>query len=372
MLPVPSPVQVDFDPGPPVYPLSGSSNSSSPFVLKLSRCTNVTYSSLYINVCDSFVLNNEVFDSSGVYIQVIPNVTGCDSIITLHLSINKKYTQQAKEICQGDLFFAGGGNQSSSGTYIDTLQTVTGCDSIVTTYLTVNPKPSPNLGADRDLCSNTTLTVTPGSFANYLWQDMSNASSFTINSTGLYWVTVINNYNCAATDTIIIRNILQSPANFLKEKDSICSYGNLQLQSTNVYPKYQWSNGSTERKITINAQGMYWLKVTDLNGCSGIDTTIVFTKQCMFGVYIPTAFTPYLDGKNDFFKALVFGKVMSFKLQVYDRAGQLVFQTTNPGEQWDGRYKGMEYSTTVFVWQCFYQLEGQQPGYQKGTVTLIR
>ena len=92
----------------------------------------------------------------------------------------------------------------------------------------------------------------------------------------------------------------------------------------------------------------------------------------MLGVYIPGAFTPNSDGRNDIFKALVFGKVVSFKLQVFSREGQLVFQTTDPAKGWDGLYKGMSYSTTTFVWQCSYQLEGQRPDYQKGTVILVR
>lgn len=142
--------------------------------------------------------------------------------------------------------------------------------------------------------------------------------------------------------------------------------------SANAYTNYLWSTGAAERKVTVQNPGTYWLTVTDANGCSGTDSITVFPKQCMSGVYIPTAFTPDGDGKNDFFKALVFGKALLFKLQVFDRWGQVVFQTTDPNKHWDGRNKGIDYSTTTFVWQCFYRLEGQQPEFQKGTVTLIR
>ena len=92
----------------------------------------------------------------------------------------------------------------------------------------------------------------------------------------------------------------------------------------------------------------------------------------MLGVYIPGAFTPNNDGKNDVFRPLVFGKVTSFKLQVFDRAGQVIFQTTDPHQGWDGLNKGMTYPTRVFVWQCSYQLDNQQPAYQKGTVMIVR
>lgn len=361
---------IDFDPGPKEYPVS-SSYGSSPFVLKLGRCKNVTTSTLNISTCTSYTLNNQTFDTSGTYQQIIPNASGCDSVITLLLTITKKVTQQTKEICEGSFFFAGGANQTTTGTYADTLQTSQGCDSIVTTYLYVNPKPLPDLGPDRDICRNT-HTITPGSFKSYVWQDNSTGNSFTVNTPGVYWVRVTNNFNCTATDTFKVKVIFPAPTNFLKDKDSICTYGSLDIVSANAYRYYQWSNGAAERKVSVQSPGIYWLQVTDVNGCSGRDSIAILPKQCMSGVYLPTAFTPNGDGKNDFFKALVYGKVLSFKLQIFERGGQIVFQTADPSKQWDGRNKGVDYSTSAFVWQCFYQLEGQQPGFQKGTVLLVR
>ena len=361
---------MDFDPGPNVYPVGGYSYGA-PFVLKLSRCMGITTSTLNINACNSYTLNNEMFDSSGTYTQIIPNASGCDSIITLHLALNKKFAQQTKKICEGESFFAGSANQTVSGSYIDTLQTVLGCDSIVTTYLTVYPKPLPNLGVDKDMCSNTQLTVTPGSFSNYLWQNMSTQNSFTVTGSGTYWVTVTSNDNCSATDSLIINTVLP-PSNFLKETDSICSYDKLTLKPLGNYNNYYWSTGATQNNILINGPGQYWLRATDSKGCIGTDTVTIYPKQCMVGVYIPTGFTPNGDGKNDTFKALVFGKMQSFKLQIFDRSGALIFQTTDPDKEWDGMYKGRAYTTTTFVWQCFYQLENEQSTYQKGTLTLIR
>jgi len=362
---------VDFDPGPNVYPLN-SGGTQAPFVLKLARCTNITTSTLNISTCNSYTLNNETFDSTGTYIRIIPNSTGCDSIITLHLTINKKYTDQTKTICEGEFFFAGGANQTVSGIYKDTLTTSLNCDSIVTTHLTVNPKPLPMLGPDRDLCAGTQSIISPGSFTQYLWQDMTTSNIFTVNTPGLYWVKVTNEFNCTATDSIIIRSILPSPDNFLKKTDSICSYQQLAIAATGIFNQYLWSTGAVEKQIIVDKPGTYWLKVTDANGCTGTNSISVYPKDCMNGVFLPTAFTPNNDGLNDIFKALVFGKVMSFKLQVFSREGQLIFQTTDPLKGWDGLYKGMSYSTTAFVWQCSYQLENRQPEYQKGTVIIIR
>ena len=205
---------IDFDPGPNVFFGNQFFIIYSPFVLKLSRCTNRSAASLNITACDSFVLNNKTFDSSGTYTQIIPNASGCDSIITLHLTINRQFTEQTKTICEGEAFFAGGTYQHVQGTYKDTLKNSSGCDSIVTTYLTVNPKPQPDLGADRNLCQSTPLTVSPGLFTNYLWQDMSTQSTYKITTSGVFWVTVTSHLNCSATDSIVINGVVNNPSDF--------------------------------------------------------------------------------------------------------------------------------------------------------------
>jgi gliding motility-associated-like protein len=362
---------VDFEPRPDVYPLSASPDEA-PFVLKLSRCKNITTSTLDISACSNYTLNNEKFDSSGTYTQVIPNVSGCDSIITLHLTLNKKTTHQTKAICEGDFFFAGGANQTISGIYNDTLQTVLGCDSIVTTLLTVNPKPSPDLGPDKNLCSNTTLNITPGSFTSYLWQDMSGSGSFTITTAGKYWVKVTNSSGCTATDTLTIPAIVPAPSNFLKETDSICTYESLEVLSSDPFDSYQWSTGETERRLIVQQPGTYWLTVKDVNGCSGTDSITIFEKKCMRGVYVPSAFTPNNDGKNDVFRPVLFGKVKLYHFAVYNRWGAVIFQTSEPQKGWDGKIAGILQSNAVFVWTCHYQFEGAEPKTNKGTVVLIR
>lgn len=362
---------LDFDPGPNVHSVTGTP-TYTPFVLKLAPCVNRTVSTLNISACNDYTLNNETFASSGTYTQTIPNKAGCDSVITLHLTINKKATQQTKVICEGETFFAGGANQTVSGTYVDVLRTVLGCDSTVTTILTVNPTPSPNLGPDRNLCSNTEATVTPGTFSSYQWQDMSSAAKFTINAPGKYWVRVTNSFGCPATDTINVPAILPAPANFLKASDSVCAYGSIIVSSNDPFSNYQWSTGGTERKVQLEKPGAYWLRVKDANGCAGADTFNLYSKQCLLGFYIPSAFSPNGDGKNDLLTPILLGKVKQYHFVVYNRWGAIVFQSTDPQKGWDGKIAGNTQPNGVFVWTCSYQFEGMEKKIEKGAVTLIR
>lgn len=64
--------------------------------------------------------------------------------------------------------------------------------------------------------------------------------------------------------------------------------------------------------------------------------------------------------------------VKEFQLQVFNRWGNLVFQTNNPLQGWDGTFNGQETGTAIFVWICKYQLAGEPVKTAKGKVTLIR
>jgi gliding motility-associated-like protein len=313
------------------------------------------------------------YTNTGTYTNTYVASNGCDSIRTLNLIVNpKKYKNVDVFICEGSSHFAGGMLQTTSGVYKDTLQTTLGCDSIVTTNLQVNPKPKPNLGQDRNICFGTSINLSPGVFSSYGWQNLSISPTFTVADTGLYYVTVTNSFNCSARDSIRINEIKPLPKDFLKDIDSICSYEKLIVQSLKSYSSYQWSTGESLNKINVLNAGKYWLKVTDLNGCVGIDTISVYPKNCKIGIFFPNAFTPNGDGKNDVFRPLVFGNLQSFKLEIYDRGGQLVYRTNNYQQGWNSLPNSLLYSTSAFVWQCTYQFEGKAVEFQKGTVLLVR
>jgi len=196
---------VDFDLETPTYYLTA--DDSDPFVLKIGQCNLTTYGAITDSACRMYSLNGQTYNASGTYNQILLNTSGCDSIITLNLTITKKYTAVDTAICQGQTYYAGGAFQSASGIYIDSLFTIFGCDSVVTTTLSLNQNPKPNLGVDRVLCIKDALTLSPGTFATYLWQDNSTQASFKVNrNTGKYWVTVFDSNNCTGSDSIIIQH----------------------------------------------------------------------------------------------------------------------------------------------------------------------
>ncbi len=251
--------------------------------------------------------------------------------------------------------------------------TADGCHAYDTIRVNVFALPSVHLNHDSTLCTNDTRLLDAGSgFVSYRWNDGTTSRTKTATNTGLYAVTVTDNNGCRESDTTIITRLLSLPKNFLPSDTVICSYGTLKIQPQQSFRQYLWSNNATTPRIEISQPGIYWLQVTDNDNCKGKDSIIVNHKDCMEGLYVPTAFTPNNDGKNDLFKPLLFGKILQYRFTIYNRWGEIIFETYEPSKGWNGTYNGVQLETNVFVWVCSYQLEGEESKTKKGTLLLIR
>jgi gliding motility-associated-like protein len=106
-------------------------------------------------------------------------------------------------------------------------------------------------------------------------------------------------------------------------------------------------------------------------GCKTTDTQMVKTiKQP--DIYVPSAFTPNGDGRNDVLKPILAGMKELRFFRVYNRWGQLVFQTTVQGLGWDGRIHGLEQGTNALVWVARAIGADGKVYDRKGTTVLIR
>ncbi len=260
-----------------------------------------------------------------------------------------------------------------AGTYWVSATDVNGCkarDSLK--VLQVFALPSFSLGADFNICTNSPKQLDPGPFNSYLWQDGSANRYFNANATGLYWVQVSNNNNCIARDSVQLLQILPLPSYFLKRTDTFCQYEKLQITPLVDFRDYLWSTGATQSSIAVDRPGSYYLTVTDYNGCKGTDSIQAVVKYCYTGVAIPNAFTPNGDHINDIFRARIFGQVLYFRLEIYNRFGQQVYVSNDPLAGWDGNIRGTPQQTGMFAWKCSYQLAGSPMETQTGTLMLIR
>ena len=105
------------------------------------ECTSV-YSSFTENVCEPYTWDGTTYSESGDYEKTYVSANGCDSIVTLHLTVHPSYNIGFGEEAIGSYTWQGT-TYTESGDYTKTLQTVNGCDSVVTLHLTINETPQP-------------------------------------------------------------------------------------------------------------------------------------------------------------------------------------------------------------------------------------
>ena len=92
---------------------------------------------------------------------------------------------------------------------------------------------------------------------------------------------------------------------------------------------------------------------------------------CIKGFYIPNAFTPNNDTKNDFFKPFIYGS-LKYHFIIYNRYGQTVFETTDINKGWDGKLGGQIGDTNAYVWICNFILDGESEVVKNGSFIMIR
>ena len=115
----------------------------------------------------------------------------------------------------------------------------------------------------------------------------------------------------------------------------------------------------------------YVVKVTTLEGCFAYDTVKVRVFKTAPDIFVPNAFTPNGDGKNDCFGVRKWGNVTILEFSVFNRWGQKIFSTKNANDCWDGTFKGIKQDPGGYV----YMIKGKTVCGEvslKGVVMLIR
>lgn len=104
------------------------------------------------------------------------------------------------------------------------------------------------------------------------------------------------------------------------------------------------------------------------NGISSLSNTVEVIPY--MNIYIPNSFTPNGDGLNDTFGAI--GEAIGeYTMQVFNRWGQLVFESTNYGKQWDGTYDGQPVPTGSYVYKLRAKGKAGNLTQKEGTVTVV-
>ena len=110
------------------------------------------------------------------------------------------------------------------------------------------------------------------------------------------------------------------------------------------------------------------------NECGTVsDTLIVHDGGCGYSIYAPSGFTPNNDGLNEYWQVFV-NELERYEVQVFNRWGELVVQSTDPEDIWYGNHRGSNtfVPAGVYVWRITGQTLLKETVDEKGWVTVIR
>jgi gliding motility-associated-like protein len=168
--------------------------------------------------------------------------------------------------------------------------------------------------------------------------------------------------------------------------DTLCPTDTLHFTdmsgSNTVAWEWHFGNGTVSRQQApgpqqyplLGRRSSYtaWLAATNQYGCS--DTTYkIITVLASCYIAVPSAFTPNGDGLNDYLFPLNANKALNLQFRVYNRYGQIVFESRDWSKKWDGRINGIAQPSGTYVWTLNYtNYDTGQPVSLKGTTVLIR
>ncbi|MDQ3072607.1 MAG: gliding motility-associated C-terminal domain-containing protein [Bacteroidota bacterium] len=234
----------------------------------------------------------------------------------------------------------------------------------------VSPAFTLNLGEDKIICRGATVSLGADHTADdYLWSTGERTVVINTATPGTYWLRATKNV-CVSTDTARIIWPKEIEVQIKGPPIHCFDEGEMMLKTGEASDYLWWPGGETTRAISIEKEGIYVVRVTDIYGCHAYDT-ITVTGQCPPKVFIPNSFSPNGDGINDTFKIIV-SDVSQLQLNIYSRWGQPLFTSEDTNTAWDGSYNEAPLPDGIYIYSLWLKGKNGEAQYQKGTITLMK
>ncbi|SRR5579871_37904 len=190
---------------------------------------------------------------------------------------------------------------------------------------------------------------------------------------GLYQCRIQNDSICLTSDTVRAQLISIPDAQVLGASDTVACVGDTVMLNAFTDPSftYVWQDGSTAPYFFASQNGNYSVAISSACETIQVHKNISFQK-CDLNAYVPNAFTPNGDGRNDFFRVRFMIPPSKFKMNIYTRYGQKVFSTSDFSAAWDGSFKGSPQPAGTYVYIIEFKDRKNISRSLKGALELIR
>jgi gliding motility-associated-like protein len=286
-------------------------------------------------------------------------------------------------------------NAGMSGTYTLKVTDAAGCDGYTTAKLIINHVPAGSLAADKisgciPFCSGFTfVNADPSPIMASSWQ-MGNATytdaafNYCFVSAGDYLLkgSFTNDKACTSSLSFVIKAYPLPQANFEYFPLEVLENEEVKFVSTSNgenLKSWDWHfrgvnqvKKNAETSYIFSDAGSYPVAMVVKNtwGCSDTIIKVVVVEED-FGFFVPNAFTPNGDDVNEVFVPMNRG-VKGYSMMVFNRWGQKLFETSNPGSGWDGTFKGQPCTEDVYTWKIDARSSRDRQKNLTGTVLLYR
>lgn len=244
------------------------------------------------------------------------------------------------------------------------------CIAKDTIVVAVNDSAYFTLGNDTLLCDGTIYPLyLPFSADTFAWSTGVKDSLLAVSQPGIY-ILQVERAGCTYADSVSI-TYAQTTIN-IGNDTLVCNGEEFTIGDTSILESnYLWNTGETTEKISINKAGEYILTIENRCGMFK-DTAYASYKVCDCKAFLPSAFTPNNDGRNDKMGPVLNCKATSYEFIIINRFGEVVFRTTDLKEKWDGSYKGRPADVGTYYYMMKIKNTSGTDEFQKGDVVLMR
>jgi gliding motility-associated-like protein len=248
------------------------------------------------------------------------------------------------------------------------------CEDSLTKFVYVEPFPVIKLN-DTVICGqkNLTVNVTDKNAKNYFLNNRPINPLFTFDSSGLYSLKLASK-TCAMEKKVRIKiNDFTIPS--LTQAGLPCTNEAYPIVFEKIFKNILWDNKLVNSDtIFVNNGGLHNYALTyKLDTNCLVKGTVQIKRKVCTDIFVPTVFSPNDDQQNDVFEVFPQAQFKLISMSVFDRWGELVFNSTDSSKTWDGKFKGQACAEGTYIYVVKYMdIKTTQIETISGDINLIR
>ena len=306
---------------------------------------------------DIIILEGQSISSPGIYSFNYLTTIGCDSVVVYNVEMDDDVIVLIDtSFCDGEIIIFEGQTISNAGVYSSIYVLSSGCDSTIVLNASINSLYY--LSFDTSFCEGTQIIF----------------EGQTISTSGDYTFSYLTINGC---DSIIVLHaqIEQGPTVSLPEDITLC-YGEFYTLFPILGGTWEtsgWTDFHPSLSRLISEEGVYIYEAIGNCGTAQDDIIISF-DSCLSEIWFPNVFTPNGDVHNPVFKPEGMN-ILDFHMMIFNRWGQMLYETSDMEAGWDGSFRGKEVPEGVYFWVVNYSLYRDSQIVKEenqGSVTLFR